>query len=163
MHPNKLKDISVHTWNAAINHRKQEELRHRLGSFDYKPNNKKGFVKWMNMLLHYHLGYNGVCMHCGPHFPAKCEYDVKQKKKKKKKKYFTCSNPECEAFWVESFCFNRKGGNYAKKDAHEPSTATLFKYTKHSGMNYHKETPDEWDVFCPVCNKRAQDRFRNDV
>ncbi|OKO93064.1 hypothetical protein BRO54_2127 [Geobacillus proteiniphilus] len=155
MHPNKLKDVSIHTWNAAINHRKQEELRHRLGSFDYKPSNKKGFVKWMNMLLHYHLGYNGVCMHCGAHFPAKCEYDVQQKKKK----YFTCSNPECEAFWVESFCFNRKGRIYAKKDAHESSTATLFKYTKHSGMNYHKETPDEWDVFCPVCNKRAQDRF----
>lgn len=150
IHPNKLNDVSVHTWNATMNHRKQEELRHRLGSFEYKPSNKKEFVKWMNMLLHYHLRYNGVCLHCGSHLPAKCELFSW-------KKYFTCSNPDCEAFWVESSCFNRKRARRAQKDAHDPSTAILFKYTKHSRMNYHKETTNEWDVFCPVCNKCAQD------
>ncbi|OXB93125.1 hypothetical protein B9L23_18665 [Parageobacillus galactosidasius] len=124
IHPNKLNDVSVHTWNATMNHRKQEELRHRLGSFEYKPSNKKEFVKWMNMLLHYHLGYNGVCMHCGTHLPANSNSEGGWKK------YFTCSNRACEAFWVESVCFNRKRARRAQKDAHDPSTATLFKYTK---------------------------------
>ncbi|AGT33647.1 hypothetical protein M493_17195 [Geobacillus genomosp. 3] len=149
MHPNTLNDVSVHTWNAAM----KEELRHKLGSFSYKPSDKKGFIKWMNMLVHYHLGYNATCMHCGIHQPARLEIgEIGQK-------YFTCSNDHCEAFWVQTVCFNRKGGGWAQNDAHTAATATLLKYTKHSGMNYHKETTDEWDVFCPVCNKRAQDRF----
>ncbi|WP_461202013.1 hypothetical protein [Anoxybacillus sp. TBDG-1] len=151
MHPNMVNAVSVHTWNAA----RKEELRHRLGSFSYKPSDKKGFIKWMNMLVHYHLGYNATCMHCGTHQPARLQ------KGERGQKYFTCSNAHCEAFWVQTVCFNREGGSWAQEDAHKASTASLFKYTRHSEMNYHKETPDEWDVFCPVCNRRAQDRFGN--
>lgn len=151
MHPNMVNAVSVHTWNAA----RKEELRHRLGSFSYKPSDKKGFIKWMNMLVHYHLGYNATCMHCGTHQPARLQ------KGERGQKYFTCSNAHCEAFWVQTVCFNRVGGRWAQSDAHSPATAMLFKYTTHSGMNYHRETTDEWDVFCPVCNRRAQDRFGN--
>lgn len=153
IHPNKLDNSSINMWNAATNN--MQKFRHRLGSFNYKPNDKKGFVKWMNMLLHYHLEYDGVCLHCGSHLPASCESPVNATWKK----YFTCRNPKCEAFWVKSVCFNRKDGPYAQTDAHDRSSATLFKYTKHSEMNYHKETTNEWDVFCPVCNKCAQDMY----
>ncbi|OQP05153.1 hypothetical protein B1690_14260 [Geobacillus sp. 46C-IIa] len=150
IHPGRVKGDD--TWNARLDNGRQEELRHRLGSFHYRPNDKKELVKWINMLLHYHLEYDGVCMHCGTH-------DCAELDDRGWKQYFTCKR--CAAFWVETYCFNRKRGPWVRGDAHDERTAKLFKYTKHSGMNYHKETNNEWDVFCPVCGKRAQDRKKS--
>jgi hypothetical protein len=149
MYPNYVSNLSLNNWNAA--HSNLEQFRHRFGGFDYKPSNKKNFKKWINMIVHYHLDYDRVCLHCGTHLPALCE-------EKSWKKYFTCKNQECRAFWVKTRCFNRKEGTLAKNDAHNNESATLYKYTKHSEMNYHTETNHEWDVHCPVCNKVAQDR-----
>ncbi|KAB7672561.1 hypothetical protein [Bacillus sp. B1-b2] len=151
MHPNPLKDSGVNNWNMITKQR--EASRHLFGSFHFRPNERSSFIEWINMLVHYHLMYDGVCFHCGTHQSTVCE----STDGKRWRKYHTCQNNDCEAFWVKSSCFNRIDGPNKLNDAHSKISATLYKYTKHSNMNYHLETDVDWDVLCPVCDKSAKD------
>jgi hypothetical protein len=154
IHPNKITNTDIHIWNVKIGEYGKEQYRHVFGGFHFKPNDKENFIKWMNMLLHYHLGYDGICLQCGTNQPADCD-----SKDGNWKKYFTCQNLDCQAFWVKTSCFNWTDGKWSHKDSHSKESSILFKYTKHSNMNYHRETQHDWDIHCPVCDKCAQDRY----
>lgn len=149
VHPKIASSKTVNPWNVKLT--SGEEIRHRFGSFELRPDQTGAFKKWMTMLLHYHLGYDGVCPNCSTTEAALFEM------KKSWKRYHTCSNVHCQAFWVVSICFNRTGNRKSLEDAHHSDTSRLFKYTRHSNINYHMETDRNWDVHCPVCEKSLAD------
>lgn len=151
MHPKQFEDARINNWNMITKQR--EASRHLFGSFHFRPSERSGFIRWINMIVHYHLMYDGVCFHCGTQQSTLCE----STEGKNWRKYHTCQNNDCEAFWVKSSCFNRTDGSNKLNDAHSNISATLYKYTKHSKMNYHLETDNDWDVLCPVCDKSAKD------
>ncbi len=151
MHPKPLQDTTINNWNLITKQR--EASRHLFGSFQFSPSDRSSFIKWINMIVHYHLKYDGVCFHCGTQNSTICE----STEGKSWRRYHTCRNKDCEAFWVKSICFNRIDGPNKLNDAHNKNSATLYKYTNHSKMNYHLETDINWDVLCPVCDKSAKD------
>lgn len=151
MHPKPIENARINNWNMIT--KKREVTSHLFGSFHFRPSERDGFIRWINMIVHYHLMYDGVCFHCGTQQSTMCE----STEGKYWRKYHTCQNNDCEAFWVKSSCFNRIDGPNKLNDAHSKVSATLYKYTKHSKMNYHMETDSDWDVICPVCDKSAKD------
>jgi hypothetical protein len=151
MHPKQLEGSGINNWNLITKQR--EASRHLFGSFHFRPSDISSFIRWINMIVHYHLMYDGVCFHCGTQQSTVCE----STEGKNWRKYHTCQNKDCEAFWVKSSCFNRTDGPNKLSDAHSKISATIYKYTKHSKMNYHMETDIDWDVLCPVCDKSAKD------
>lgn len=138
-------------WNRPVIER--EANRHRFGSLEVRPGQTDSLRKWFMMITHYHLGYERVCFSCGTHQLARSEINSGSSWRR----YHTCQNNSCQAFWVVTRCFNRRGGSSGMKDAHSHQSGKLVKYPNHTANNYHVETINEWDVKCPVCDKCMKD------
>ena len=115
---------------------KDDNPKHKFGSFSFLPNHTENFLAFMKLILEYHFMEEGlwrICWDCGS-----IETKVSEEKTEGGfiKYHIECN--ECSSFWVRNHC--------ASKSHHE--------LVKHAMNNYHKEDEpgDPWYVKCPECD-----------
>lgn len=121
---------------------------HEYGYCFLKPGKEDDFHLLINMILHFHAGWDELCPDCG-RIAVSVSREIY-------KKHYCCE--VCKTFWVQNSCWNYSSHeiSYKKKNDLQKSDNYLYKY---GSLNYHQEELGDWDVHCPRCGKSFKDRY----
>ncbi|MEV5114446.1 hypothetical protein [Peribacillus frigoritolerans] len=129
-------DPAINLWNY------ESPETYLIKCISVQPQKKENLNILIKQILHYHAGRGNICPSCGHNTQTlKGQLDFK--------KTYICQQKDCGEVWVDSVCWNRTAHRKA------PAKFRLFKY-QHN--NYNRQRADQWDVYCPICNKSFSDR-----